>query len=513
MTEAARVRLKAMAPYLGIIGLNLAYRFPVILNARAVHSDAAIVGLQAMHILRGEYSRFLWGADYQGSFDAWLIAFLFAIFGINAFTLMLGPLLGHLVMCCSVLAGLKRIVGPWPAFISCLVLVFTPQAINGVVMYAPRQWSITFAVCGAVIIAWPSARLVPLRIAGGLCLSLFALYLDMFCLQWMPAVLFLAVLACFDPPRELKLIAQRAAGLIVGLAIGALAVSWLRDSGAPKQHGFDISTARIPGNWALMRDTCLPWLLGAKVWISGKNLYPDQWIAPGPVAVFQYFGAAVLFLMAIGSTALAFSKRIDWILLRVTLFGAGAAGTALSGFLVSGWPSDMWSTRYLAPIIWAMPFTLAPLEKLLRPRGFAVLLAPYLMVAAFAGWLAYGSYVDGPLPRLDPRGAGDDEEQLGKFLVDHGYEHGFAQYWLAYRLTFLWKEKPILAPFEFDRYHAYRQQVMSAKKVAYIYHPSEPRAVPQTVLSQLVRMPGTTQVGMVGSYTVVLYDGTTPRTH
>src|SRR4051812_14132947 len=141
MNEAARLRLTASAPFAAILALNVAYRLPPLLNARGVHSDAAIVGLQAMHLLHGETSRFLWGADYQGSFDAWVIAVIFAVAGANAFTLMLGPFIGHLVMSFSVLGALTRFVGRVPAFIATLVLVFTPQAINGVVMYAPRQWS------------------------------------------------------------------------------------------------------------------------------------------------------------------------------------------------------------------------------------------------------------------------------------------------------------------------------------------------------------------------------------
>ncbi|MCU0694823.1 MAG: hypothetical protein MUF54_25910, partial [Polyangiaceae bacterium] len=52
-----------------------------LLNARAVHSDAAIVGLQAAHMLQGEFDRFLWGAGYQGSFDALITAAVFLFTG------------------------------------------------------------------------------------------------------------------------------------------------------------------------------------------------------------------------------------------------------------------------------------------------------------------------------------------------------------------------------------------------------------------------------------------------
>ena len=43
--------LGAVAPYAGLIALNVLFRLPLLLNADGVHSDAAIVGLQAMHLL------------------------------------------------------------------------------------------------------------------------------------------------------------------------------------------------------------------------------------------------------------------------------------------------------------------------------------------------------------------------------------------------------------------------------------------------------------------------------
>ena len=49
-----------------------------------MNSDAAVVGLQAMHILHGEWSWFLWGAGYQASFDAVLVAAAFAVTGPSA---------------------------------------------------------------------------------------------------------------------------------------------------------------------------------------------------------------------------------------------------------------------------------------------------------------------------------------------------------------------------------------------------------------------------------------------
>ena len=46
-----------MPPALLLVAAVVA-RLPALINARGVNSDAAVVGLQAMHILRGEWSWF-----------------------------------------------------------------------------------------------------------------------------------------------------------------------------------------------------------------------------------------------------------------------------------------------------------------------------------------------------------------------------------------------------------------------------------------------------------------------
>ena len=91
-------RARAWVPLLVVLTASVAARLPALVNARGVNSDAAVVGLQALHILHGEWSWFLWGAGYQASFDTALIAAAFAITGPSALTLMVVPLIGHLIL-------------------------------------------------------------------------------------------------------------------------------------------------------------------------------------------------------------------------------------------------------------------------------------------------------------------------------------------------------------------------------------------------------------------------------
>jgi hypothetical protein len=54
-------------------------------------SDQAIFGLQAMHVLAGEYPAFSWGTAYIGTAPAFLTAVVFFLFGASRFTLDIVP--------------------------------------------------------------------------------------------------------------------------------------------------------------------------------------------------------------------------------------------------------------------------------------------------------------------------------------------------------------------------------------------------------------------------------------
>jgi hypothetical protein len=76
---------------------------------------------------------------------------------------------------------------------------------------------------------------------------------------------------------------------------------------------------------------------------------------------------------------------------------------------------------------------------------------------------------------------------LADTLRAQGIRYAAAQYWLAYRLTFLFDEDPVVVPlagFD-DRYPPYRDGFDTAPVVAYVFHPSHPSAQPEAVQAQL----------------------------
>jgi hypothetical protein len=180
-------------------------------------------------------------------------------------------------------------------------------------------------------------------------------------------------------------------------------------------------------------------------------------------------------LMLIGGMTL-FVNSIPWSVRRFAAFGLASAGASVAMFLLSLMPVDMWGARYLAPIVWGAPFALAPVTMLMARRQLAMLFGPYIFCAALGGWLSYGPYVHGIKPVVSDVGSGRDEQALVRYLRDSGVKGAVAQYWVAYRLTFLFNEDPIVFPIDLpeDRYPPYRKTPVKA----FILDPREPRLSP-----------------------------------
>lgn len=460
-------------PWIALLALAVVFRIPPLVNAAAVHSDAAVVGLQAMHLLKGEWSWFIWGAPYQGIIDVLLTAAVFAITGPSPLALMLVPLAGHLVLIWLVYDLLRRRIDAWAAFILCLALVFTPQAINGVALYLPRQSSITliFAAVWLLDRACPSRRDV-LWIAAAALAAVLAVYADMFTLVFLPGVMvFTGLCITFDRPK-LQILLRRVIAATCAFAIAGMLYWLLRRSHIPASHKATLGFDNLARNWKLFTSACLPWALSYGVYVPGETLIPHRWRPPGFDA-FQIAAAVLFGLLTLAAIGSLFLRSISWETRRLAAFGLTVVAATLAIFLLSVMPEDMWGARYLAPIIWVAPLTLAPVALMLRKRELALLLGPYVLCAAVGGWVSYGPYVKGIVPVVSEAGSGAEERELKRFLQDNRIDYAGAQYWLAYRLTFLFGEKPIVYPplAREDRYAPYREHSLQAA----IIHPSEPR--------------------------------------
>jgi hypothetical protein len=456
-----------LAASVGLIAASYLFRLPPLWNARSTNSDAAVVGLQAMHILRGEHSPFLWGSGYQTSVDAYVAAAFFAVFGATPFVLMLSALSLHVLATWLVFATLRRHFALSSALLLTAPLVFTPSSVHTYALYPPRQASLTLALAAFCALDRAAAR-VPSRawlFTGGL-LSTLAVSADPYPMLLVPLALFYAALVA--PRRLLVTIGGCAVGLVPFLLLHRLA--------GAKSGPLGLTLDALGHHFDLLVSECLPWALSYKVYFAHDVMDYQPWSAPLPVRVVQIAGALSVLVIVVYGLAAFFLRAVPVHLRRLGATGALTYPLAIGGFLVSVMVMDHFSMRYLAVLTLMLPFAAAPLAFALGPKRFAAFFAPHVMAAAIGGWVGYGPFVRGVVPLRETPELADDYVLLDR-LRARGVDRAMADYWTAYRLTLLHGEEVIVVPKNAaeDRYRPYRAQVRSAPVFAYVFDPGRSR--------------------------------------
>lgn len=487
--------------------LAVLFRVPPLVNAAAINSDAAIVGLQTRHFLKGDWALQLWGSGYQTAVESLLLIPFFAIGGSRPIFVFLIPLLGMLAMIVIVHRLLRDHLSDAMAFACTLPLVFATQAINSPMTFIMRQIMVTCLMAGVLLLSRASKGGVfaaQRYFWGGLVFAT-SVVIDTFALELFPAALLLIVLCASDGlvdqgrvkvslRREKRVLTRRigsalagmACALVVAFACGQLGSLRPRPATAAIAGGA-VATAPRPetvlehlgGNWRLFSD-CAPFAIGAKSWLPGTAVPSPEWDMPALVRIAFGMGAGLFVFLIVSAVPLALSNKVPWAIRRLGLFGFFCGLTAVAAFLVTGAPKDIWSTRYLAPLMWFSPLAIAPALSMLRPKTALAAIGAWAIGACACGWVAYGTFVDGPRVRLDARGAAVAEREVLALLRERGVHEAYAQYWLAYRLSLLFEEDPLVVPLDpaDDRRAALRVQVERAKRAAMIFHPSVPRNTP-----------------------------------
>jgi hypothetical protein len=497
---AARPRVHTALAWAALIALSYLYRLPPLLNARATNSDAAVVGLQAIHVLRGEGSPFLWGSGYQTSADTLVAALFFLVLGPSALALMLSSLTLHVVATGLAFETLRRREGPWTALLLVLPLIFAPSSIHSYALYPPRQLSLTLAMAsfwaihaaskstGAAARAW---------LAGGAAAYGLALGADPYPMVLAPAVLGYAIAVAVPRANE------RFLPLVTGLLFGLLPFAALRSMRGASAGPLGLTTSVIGHNWDLLVRECLPWALSYKVYFARNVMDYAPWDAPLPIHALQVVGAmAATVIVALGlgtirHEAIPRSTRL------LGFFAAASWPISLVAFLLSVMVMDHFSMRYLAVLTFVLPFAAAPAATLLGPKRFAIAFAPHVLASAIGGWVGYGPFVHGLVPvRVDTR----DDDALLERLTERGLTVAEADYWTAYRLTFLYRERVVVVPTNpaEDRYPPYRSAFESAPRFAYVFDPGRSREDLAEAERKLIDAEASVEKTSVGKLTVLV---------
>ncbi len=482
----AWARFRPTAPWLAVLAASILFRLPPLINAAGTNSDAAIVGVQAMHILRGEWSWFLLGSGYQTSVDSLVAAIVFFFTGPSPLALMGSTLAEHILLTWFAFSILRRAMarlpdtsadraGVWAAILV-TPLVFTPDPVHTYVLYPPRQASLTLVFLSLWLLdgALSSAR-PRLRLALGGAVAGLACFADPYALLFLPATALLGFLVSFDrpevglPPR--RVILERLGSALGGVLVGLVPYQLLIHHPLASRGQTKLVFAAVPHNLELLRETCLPWLFSTQIYAARRMSDYAIWETGAAYHAFQILAAGLLVIGILSGAALFFTRRIPWEMRRLGLFGAAMLPVTIGGFLVSPMVMDHFSSRYLVAILLVAPFALAPLATRFAPRRLAFALAPYLISAAVSGWVSYAPFGLSVHPSLAT------DARLGEMLRERGIHHAVADYWASYRLAFLFREDPIVVPRNEgeDRHRPSRDAFDAAPVVAYIHDATRSR--------------------------------------
>lgn len=479
-------------PAIVLLAASYAFRLPPLLNARSTNSDAAVVGLQAMHMLRGELSPFLWGSGYQTSADSAVAALFFAVLGPSPLVLMLSALTLHVLATCLVFTMLRRRFEPWLALLLTMPMVTSPSSVHSYALYPPRQVSLTLAMAAFWAIdraafdagaegdagvgasdAGVGARARWLALGGAL--ATLAVSADPYPMLLLPLVALYALAVAWKRDA-LRAMARRVGAFVGGAAMGLVPFVVVHRMAGAKSGPMGLTATMLEHHWRLLVDECLPWALSYKVYYARNVMDYRAWDAPVWFRVLGVFGALLLGALVVFGLLSPLRRALPASIRRLGFVGALAFPLAIAAFLVSVMVMDHFSMRYLAVLTLMTPFALAPAAKALGTKRFALAVAPHLLASAVAGWVGYGPFVHGPVPVVETPELRDDYT-LFATLRARGVRMAIADYWTSYRLTFLFREAIIVVPSNAveDRYPPYRRAFEAAQAFAYVYDPGRSR--------------------------------------
>lgn len=489
MRPARSLARQPSLPVLVLILASYAFRLPALLNAKSTNSDAAIVGLQAIHILKGEVSPFLWGSGYQTSADAFVAALFFRALGSTPLALMLSSLTLHVILTALVFAVVRRLLlSSWLGLIAVLPLIASPSSVHSYALYPPRQLSLTLAIAAfwAIFRAaeerahlWPRAWLA----AGG-ALATLAVSADPYPLVLLPLVGLFALIIAWPRIRD---VASFAGGALVGILPFAAIHALPRALNGPM--GFTFKPTEIARHFRLLYEECLPWALGYKVYYARHVMDYAPWDAPAWFRIVGVGGAFILLGLVAYALIVPITMRplAPSLTMKLGFVGALAFPVTLAAFLLSVMVMDHFSMRYLVALSLMTPFAVVPAARALGGRRFALLFSPHVLACAIGGWVGYGPFVRGILPVVEVPELRDDYA-LKEVLHARGVRWATADYWTSYRLTFLHREELIVVPTNTveDRYPPYRQTFEAQPQFAYIFDPARSREDEQAFKDHLV---------------------------
>lgn len=460
----------------------------LILLADAVpfNADEAVVALMAKHILAGERPVFFYGQAYMGSLDAWLVALAFALLGPSVAAIRLVQTALYIgLIATTYLLGRCFLRDEWAARAAALVIAFPPVLLTLYTTASLGGYSETLLLGNVLLLLghrlayedrerW--GRWLLFGLLAGLGFWTFGLIL----VYLVPLAVFLLVRGW----RVWKVGAQGLAPLLAGLGFVIGSSPWwgyVLAQGAVALHELGgsaiagASPAGPVGNALAHTRNLL--LFGLPALVGLRPPWSVEAILP-----FLAVPALVIWLRAGVFMIAPLRSRLVWAEGAWPLL-VGVGLTLIAAFILTPFGADP-SGRYFLPLY--VPLALGLGVFLSRVRAARPGLAWAGLVAVLGYHLAGNAWAVAhnppglttqfdPISQLTP----NHERELIDFLLAHGGERGYSNYWVTFPIAFLSDERVILSaevPYKADlrytprdnRYAPYIEAVAASPTAVYV---------------------------------------------
>lgn len=406
------------------------------------NSDDAVVGLMALRINAGEHFLFYWGQDYGGAFEPELTALVFKAITPSSLTLRVAPVGLHALSAWLLTRVGTRLLDPARGELAGLLWWVAPPV--GIL------WSIhAGGYYGALVAIGLGIALVAFRLrdapnpadamALGVLLALGVWTSPQIAV--LAAVPLLALLVARF--RDLWRLAPWA--LVTG---GVVIVPWLRHQ---LQH--DWVSLRPPAAVLPLTyfDRVRIWFRAIPTMLGFQFPYRTDWIAPGAPIAF-----AVVVAVA-GAWLLCARPVPRWLVLWIAV--------APLWFAASPFATSAFVFRYLYP---SLPIVALVVVVGVRRAATATAILVVAAAVSTATVVATSNYTtrhsrfayEHAPPEIDP---------VIRHLDEAGIDRLWADYFVAYRITFATRERIIAAPVDASRYEPYVDTVRAAATRTYVF--------------------------------------------
>lgn len=470
-------RRRYVLALLGVLSAALLLKVTLLLADVVVFdSDEAVVGLMAVHILQGERPAFFYGQAYMGSLDAWLIAGVFALFGPSVWAirvLQMALFLGHVAL--TFYLAWRWSGDAATALASALLMALPPPTLT---LYTTISLGgyVEILVLGdlMLVVGW---KLASERKVGLWWWALFGMLAGLGFWTLGLAVVYILPLGVLVLWRRRWLSWRGYLVAAIAFMVGSgpwwvynLQYGWQAALELCDPVGeLDVLAPILPMSRRVLGLFLigLPGLLGARLPWSG------EWLSAMvvPLAAMCYAGTA---LHALGET-----RRCAWCGAYRLLWGLCLTFGGL--FVFSRFGSDP-TGRYFLPLYTPLTiFGSAAIVALCRKTRWGTLLLVFLLAFNLWGTWKGASSEERFTAQYNPRlqYGNEYDRELIAFLKEQNGERGYTNYWIAFKIAFLSRERVILAPLlphkESDRvipsdtrYPPYTDLVFAAEQVVYV---------------------------------------------